>query len=226
MRRPLAERIVACRRCPRLRAHCREIARVKRAAYRDEPYWGKPVPSFGVRQPRLLIVGLAPGAHGANRTGRLFTGDASGDWLFRGLHRFGFASQPTSRRGGDGLRLRDTVITAAAHCAPPQNKPTRDELDACRRYLAEEIETYRRLRVVLVLGRIAHDAFCRAWEEAGRDPFPARPRFAHGADYVTEGGAVTLLCSYHPSRQNTQTGRLTREMFHCNIRRARRLLDG
>ncbi|MHC4137856.1 MAG: uracil-DNA glycosylase [Planctomycetota bacterium] len=195
---------------------------MKRRAYREETYWGKPVPSFGVRSPRLLVVGLAPGAHGANRTGRIFTGDASGDWLYRALFRYGFANRAESVRAGDGLRLHDTVVTCAARCAPPGNKPTRSELAACRRFLVDEIRRYRRLRVAVVLGRIAHDAFGRAWVEAGRPAFDPRPAFAHGARHEVAG--LALLCSYHPSRQNTQTGRLTRAMFHAVFRRAQRLL--
>ncbi|MHC4973582.1 MAG: uracil-DNA glycosylase [Planctomycetota bacterium] len=218
-----AERIIACRRCPRLRAHCREVARTKRRAYREETYWGKPVPSFGVKSPRLLVVGLAPGAHGANRTGRIFTGDGSGDWLYRALHRYGFANQAESVRANDGLRLKDTVVTCAARCAPPQNKPTSDELTLCRPFLVDEIRRFRRLEVAIVLGRIAHDAFLRAWSDAGRTPFEKKPAFGHGARHPTPG--PTLLCSYHPSRQNTQTGRLTRAMFHAVFRRARGLLD-
>jgi len=224
-RRPLAERIIACRRCPRLRAHCKEVARKKRRAYRDETYWGKPVPSFGAKNPRLLVVGLAPGAHGANRTGRVFTGDASGDWLYRALFEHGFANRAESVRADDGLRLKDTVISAAARCAPPDNKPARAELDACRPYLVEELQEYRRVNVVIVLGRIAHDAFLKAWKEAGKQPPPKKPAFAHGAEHALPGG-VTLLCSYHPSRQNTQTGRLTRPMFHKVFRRARSPLGG
>ena len=218
-----AERIIACRRCPRLRAHGREIARVKRRAYREETYWGKPVPSFGVRSPRLLVVGLAPGAHGANRTGRIFTGDSSGDWLYRALHTCGFANRAESVRAGDGLRLEDTVVTSAARCAPPQNRLTRDELTACRPYLVDEIRRFRRLRVAIVLGHIAHAAFGRAWVEAGRPAFDPRPAFAHGARHEVAG--FVLLCSYHPTRQNTQTRRLTRAMFHAVFRRAQRLLQ-
>ncbi|MHC4818059.1 MAG: uracil-DNA glycosylase [Planctomycetota bacterium] len=218
-----AERIIACRRCPRLRAHCKEVARVKRRAYREETYWGQPVPSFGVKSPRLLVVGLAPGAHGANRTGRIFTGDASGDWLYRALHEHGFANRAESVRAGDGLRLHDTVVTCAARCAPPQNKPTPKELTTCRPYLVDEIRRYRKLRVAIVLGRIAHDAFGRAWIEAGRPPFAKKPAFAHGARHAGEG--LDLICSYHPSRQNTQTGRLTRAMFFRVFRHARLLLD-
>jgi uracil-DNA glycosylase family 4 len=202
-------------------AHCRKIAREKRRAYRDWDYWGKPVPPFGVAQPRLLVVGLAPGAHGANRTGRMFTGDASGDWLYRAMHGAGFASQPTSERQGDGLRLIDARVTAAARCAPPDNKPTPRELANCRPFLAEEIAACRRLRVVVALGRIGMDAFLRAWAEAGRPAFP-KPPFGHGAEAACDG--VTLLVSYHPSRQNTQTGKLTRAMLDRVFRRARKIL--
>jgi len=220
----LRERIVSCARCPRLRAHCAQVAREKRRAYRDETYWGRPVPSFGVRSPRLLVVGLAPGAHGANRTGRIFTGDASGDWLYRALFTHGFANQPESVARGDGLRLKETLVTCAARCAPPGNRPSPEELRRCRPFLVEEIAASPRLRVVVALGRIACDAVVRAWGEAGRPPFAPRPAFAHGAAF--EAGGVTLLCSYHPSRQNTQTGRLTRPMFHGVFRRARRILHG
>lgn len=219
----LAARVVACRRCPRLIAHCTKVAREKRRAYRDETYWGKPVPPFGAAQPRLLVVGLAPGAHGANRTGRIFTGDASGDWLYRAMHAAGFANQPTSERKGDGLKLLDARVTAAARCAPPDNKPTPLELANCRPYLVEELRACRKLRVVIALGRIALDAILRSWPGAGRPPFPERPCFAHGAE--TSAGGVTLLVSYHPSRQNTQTGKLTRPMFHGVFRRARRILS-
>ncbi len=219
--RTLAERIVACRRCPRLVAHCRKVAREKRRAFLDWDYWGKPVPHFGVAQPRLLVVGLAPGAHGSNRTGRMFTGDASGDWLYRAMHEAGFASQPTSVRRGDGLRLIDARVTAAARCAPPGNKPTPRELLNCRPYLAEELKECRRLRVVVALGRIALDAVLKAW---GGAPFSPKPPFSHGAEAVS--GDVTLLVSYHPSRQNTQTGKLTRAMLHRVFWRARMILSG
>jgi len=220
----LTARIVACRRCPRLIRHCRRVARVKRRAYADWDYWGRPVPPFGVARPRLLVVGLAPGAHGANRTGRIFTGDASGDWLYRGLHDAGFANQPTSAHRRDGLKLRDTRVTCAARCAPPDNRPTVRELARCRPFLVEELRGARRLEVVVALGRIALDAVVRAWPEAGRAPFPRRPAFRHGAEYRDADG-VTLLVSYHPSRQNTQTGRLTRPMFDRVFRRARKILS-
>ncbi len=220
----LAERIIACRRCPRLVEHCRKVAREKRRAYLDWEYWGKPVPHFGVAQPRLLVVGLAPGAHGSNRTGRMFTGDASGDWLYPAMHAAGFASQPTSVRRGDGLRLIDARVTAAARCAPPDNKPTREELANCRPYLVEELRDCRKLRVVVALGRIAMDAVVKAWAEAGRTPFSPKPLFLHGGEAVS--GEVTLLVSYHPSRQNTQTGKLTRRMLHGVFHRARMILSG
>lgn len=221
----LAARIAACTKCPRLVAHCREVARVKRRAYRDETYWGKPIPPFGAASPRLLVVGLAPGAHGANRTGRIFTGDSSGDWLFAAMHAHGFANRPESVRKGDGLALSGARVTCAVRCAPPDNKPAPAEADACRPYLVEELAAYRRVAVVLVLGRFAFDQFLRAWAAAGRPPFAPRPAFAHGAESRTEEGRVTLLCSYHPSRQNTQTGRLTRAMFHRPFARARKLLE-
>jgi uracil-DNA glycosylase family 4 len=219
----LRDRIVACRRCPRLVAHCAKVAREKRRAYLDWDYWGKPVPPFGVAQPRLLVVGLAPAAHGGNRTGRMFTGDSSGDWLYRAMHGAGFASQPTSERRGDGLRLIDARVTAAARCAPPDNKPTPLELSNCRPYLVEEIRACRRLRVVVALGRIGMDAFLRAWKEAGRPPF-RKPAFGHGAEALCDG--VTLIVSYHPSRQNTQTKRLTRPMLDRVFLRARKILAG
>lgn len=223
---PLADRITACRKCPRLVAHTREVARVKRRAYQDEIYWGRPVPPFGVASPRLLVVGLAPGAHGANRTGRIFTGDSSGDWLFAALHAHGFANRAESVRKDDGLRLLDARVTCPVRCAPPDNKPTRAEADACRPYLVEELAAYRKLAVVLVLGRFGFDEFRRAWTAAGGAAFAGRPAFAHGAEFRTADGRVTLVCSYHPSRQNTQTGRLTRAMFHRPFARARALLEG
>ena len=219
----LQEEVVGCRKCPRLVAHRERVAREKVRRYRDEEYWGKPIPSFGNRTARVLIVGLAPAAHGGNRTGRIFTGDRSGDFLYRALHRAGFANQPWSRHREDGLKLRDCYITAAARCAPPDNKPTPQELATCQPYLVEEIRLLRRARVIVALGRIAFEAFLKAWVQAGRPvPFP-RPRFAHGA--VTElPGGVRLIASYHPSQQNTQTGRLTAPMFHRIFARARQAL--
>jgi uracil-DNA glycosylase family 4 len=224
--RPLAERIVACRRCPRLVQHCRTVARVKRRAYRDETYWAKPVPSFGDPRPRLLVVGLAPGAHGANRTGRVFTGDESGRWLWRELHAAGFASLPESRGPGDGLKLHEACVSSAVRCAPPANRPTPAERDECLRFLVEELRAYAELRVVIALGRFAFDAVLRAWTRAGRPAWDDRPRFAHGRELRTEDGSCTLIASYHPSRQNTRTGRLSRAMFRRPFARARVLLEG
>jgi uracil-DNA glycosylase family 4 len=201
------------------------VARVKRRAYRDEEYWGKPVPSFGAASPKLLVVGLAPGAHGANRTGRVFTGDSSGEWLYRELHETGFASRAESRSKGDGLVLHDAVVSCAVRCAPPANRPSGSEKDACRPFLVEELRLYPRLAVVIALGRIAFDALVKAWSEAGRPPWTERPTFGHGRETEAPGGSLTLIASYHPSRQNTQTKRLTRAMFHAPFARARAILD-
>lgn len=213
----LASTITACCRCPRLVAWREEVARVKRRAYRDETYWGRPVPGFGDPAARLLIVGLAPGAHGANRTGRMFTGDSSGDFLYAALHRAGFANQPVSRSRDDGLALRDAYITAACHCAPPDNKPTAEELAACRPFLAQEIALLPGIQVVVALGRIAFDAVLRIYDmnkpASSAKPGLVTPAFAHNAVVSLGPGRPTLIASYHPSRQNTQTGRLTGEMF-------------
>jgi uracil-DNA glycosylase family 4 len=216
--------VVACDRCPRLRAHCVAVALEKRRAFREETYWGRPVPGFGDRKARLVIVGLAPAAHGGNRTGRMFTGDSSGNWLYGALHARGFANQPDSTGRGDGLVLTDCYVTAAARCAPPDNKPTGDELSRCRPYLEAELALLPTARVVLVLGRIAHEAWLRAspwWTSL--EP-RERPAFAHGAEARLPNG-VALLSSYHPSRQNTQTGKLTKPMWEAVFRRARQLVD-
>ncbi len=211
----LQKQVVACTRCPRLVRHCRKIAREKRRMYRDWEYWGKPVPSFGDPEAELLILGLAPAAHGANRTGRMFTGDGSGDFLHRALHEAGFANQPTSVRRGDGLELRGCYITAALRCAPPGNKPRPEELRRCQPFLEAELKTLGRVRAVLALGRIAFDAYLKVL--AGRSRDAGRPRFsfrfAHGASFALPDGLPRLFASYHPSRQNTQTGRLTPEML-------------
>jgi uracil-DNA glycosylase family 4 len=216
--------IVACTRCPRLRAYCRRVAREKKRAFRDWDYWGKPVPGFGDPRARLLVVGLAPAAHGANRTGRMFTGDASGDWLYDALYRHGFASAPRAVSRDDGLTLRDCYIAAAARCAPPGNKPTSTELERCRPYLAAEVRLLSRVRVVVTLGRIAHDAWLKAagwWERlAPRE----RPPFAHRARAALPDGTV-VIASYHPSRQNTNTGKLTRAMWDAVFRTAREALE-
>lgn len=213
----LQSTITACCRCPRLVAWREEVARVKRRAYRDDDYWGKPVPGFGDPDARVLIVGLAPGAHGANRTGRMFTGDSSGDFLYAALHRAGFASQPTSRGRDDGLALHDAYISAACRCAPPDNKPTADELATCLPFLAQEIALLHNIRVVVALGRIAFDAVLRAYgvynPGFSKKPGLYTPAFAHNASATLGPGLPTLVASYHPSRQNTQTGRLTLGMF-------------
>lgn len=220
----LEQRITACTRCPRLVAYRGRIAREKRRAYAAETYWGRPVPAFGDPHARLVIVGLAPGAHGSNRTGRMFTGDASGDWLYGALYRFGFASQPVATSRTDGLTLRDCWITAAARCAPPGNKPTLSELAACRPYLTRELELLAQRRVVLALGRVGHDAYLLAAGWRARLQPARRPRFAHGVVTRLPDGTY-LVSSYHPSRQNTNTGKLTRAMWHAVFRRVQALLD-
>lgn len=215
---------MSCERCPRLVAHRRKVARQKKREFRDWDYWGRPVPAFGDPTARLLIVGLAPAAHGANRTGRMFTGDSSGDWLYEALHRYGFASSPVSRARNDGLTLSSCWITAAARCAPPDNKPTRRELDRCRPFLERELGLLGSVKVVLVLGRVAWEGWLRAsgWWDGLR---PAeRPPFAHGAEATLPDGRI-LLSSFHPSRQNTNTGKLTREMWYGIFERARRLVS-
>ncbi len=204
--------VVSCERCPRLREYSAEIARVKRKAYLHEEYWGRPIPGFGDPDAWLLIVGLAPGAHGANRTGRMFTGDRSGEWLYGELHRQGLASAPHSIHREDGLALKGAYIAAAARCAPPDNKPTALELGRCREYLIREMSALGRVRVRLVLGRVAFDAFGKARRELGLPELRPRPEFAHGASTpLPEGGF--LLSSYHPSQQNTSTGKLTTAMW-------------
>ncbi len=208
----VAARLIRCRLCPRLVAHRARVATERVARFRHEHYWGRPVPGFGDADARVLVVGLAPAAHGGNRTGRIFTGDESGNWLYGALHRAGFANQATSTHRGDGLALRDVWVTAAARCAPPANRPTPAELATCRRWLLAELTLLGRLRVVIVLGRIAHDAFLAAEAARGQTVPRPRPAFAHGAEHRLPSG-LTLLCSYHPSQQNTFTGRLTRGML-------------
>jgi uracil-DNA glycosylase len=216
--------VIGCNRCPRLREHCLAVAREKKREFREWIYWGRPVPGFGDPAASLLIVGLAPAAHGANRTGRMFTGDSSGNWLYGALHRYGFASQPTSVSRDDGLTLTDCYITASARCAPPDNKPSREELASCRGFLERELALLTSVRVVLALGRVACESWLRAagWWAALRPT--GRPAFAHGAEAILPDGRI-LLCSYHPSRQNTNTGKLTREMWYGVFGRARKLVD-
>ncbi len=220
----LNARIVACRKCPRLVRYREEVARTKVARFKSWTYWGRPVPGFGDPRARLLIVGLAPAAHGGNRTGRVFTGDRSGDWLFRALHRAGFANQATSVSAEDGLRLRDAYIVAAVRCAPPQNRPTPAEFQRCASYLEEDLRLLTRLQVVVVLGQVAMDRFLRAWQAAGHDVPRPRPRFAHGRMYALDG--VLLIASYHPSQRNTQTGLLKEPMFDAIFQAAVRRLRG
>jgi uracil-DNA glycosylase family 4 len=220
--------IASCERCPRLREYCRSIARVRKRAFRHEVYWGKPVPGFGDPAARLLLVGLAPAAHGANRTGRVFTGDgvgASGDFLMSALHRTGFANIPTSQHVDDGLRLRDAYILAAVRCAPPQNKPTPEEIARCQDHLDAEVALLPNVRIVVALGKIAHDAWLQRLKRLGVAASP-RPQFAHGsiARFAAPGVPI-LMGTYHPSRQNTNTGKLTPSMMVEVFTSARRLLD-
>ena len=217
---------MACKRCPRLIAHCREIARVKRRAFADWEYWGKPVPSFGDPAARLAIIGLAPAAHGANRTGRMFTGDRSGDFLYRALWESGFASQPESRSMDDGLRLTDVRVLAAGHCAPPDNKPTPEELRNCRPWLERELALLTRVRVVVVLGRIAFDTYLGVMKAQGKIARRSDFEFGHGRVHELGEGLPVLICSYHPSQQNTSTGRLTLGMLTEVFEKARQVLDG
>jgi uracil-DNA glycosylase family 4 len=217
--------IVACDDCARLRRYCARVAAEKKAAHRDDTYWGRPVPGFGDPDARLLLVGLAPAAHGANRTGRVFTGDGSGDFLMRALHAVGFASIPTARRADDGLALRDAYILSAVRCAPPANKPTPVEIARCRRHLTAEIAALPRLAVVVALGKIGHDAYLAYLREArGVAPRP-RPVFGHGSEAELGPGLPLLLGSYHPSRQNTNTGKLTPPMLEAIFRRARDMIE-
>ena len=207
----LNARVVACRRCPRLVRYRGRVAAGKVARFRDWTYWGRPLPGFGDPEAWLLVVGLAPAAHGGNRTGRMFTGDRSGDWLFRALHRAGLASQPTSRSRDDGLRLRGVYITAAVRCAPPDNRPTRAEFARCQTYLDAELRLLGKLEVVVTLGHTAMDRFLRAWADAGHPVPKPKPVFAHAVAH--DLGDVVLVASYHPSQRNTQTGLLTEAML-------------
>src|SRR5580704_1173489 len=218
------QEVIRCQRCSRLRKYCEEIATSKRRSYRDWIYWAKPVPSFGDEKAHLLILGLAPGAHGSNRTGRPFTGDGSGDFLYPVLYEAGFASQPTSVSRGDGLQLRDCWISSVVRCAPPDNTPKRSELINCASHLDVEIKLLTNLRVVVCLGRIAFDGYLEHMERAGQCERKPRFKFSHGAEYALPGDRY-LIASYHPSLQNTNTGKLTRGMFFKVFERARVLAD-
>jgi uracil-DNA glycosylase family 4 len=220
----LQGRIIHCRRCPRLVAHREAAGAPPPPRHAGERYWARPLPGFGDPRARLLLIGLAPAAHGGNRTGRMFTGDRSGDWLFEALHRAGFASQPTSTARDDGLRLCDAYVTATIRCAPPLNKPAPAEVARCEPYLLEELRLLAHVRVVVGLGRIGWQAYLRARRRLGLPRPMHPPRFGHGAATRFEDG-VTLLASYHPSQQNTFTGRLTRPMLRRVFRQARRLLE-
>ncbi len=209
---PLPEALARCRRCPRLVHHRQETGRVKRRAYRDETYWARPVPGFGDPGARLVLLGLAPGAHGSNRTGRMFTGDASGDFLYPALHRAGLSDGPRSRARGDGLRLRGVWITAAARCVPPGNRPTRQELTHCRSWLEHDLGGLPELRAVLALGAVAHDSYLELLKARGHRLVKSRSAFRHGAVHHPPGG-LPLVDAYHVSYQNTNTGRLTEAMF-------------
>jgi len=217
----LNREIVACELCPRLRTYDREVARVKRRAYLDWDYWGKPVPGFGDPQARVLLIGLAPGAHGANRTGRMFTGDRSGDFLYRALHETGFASQGESSSREDGLELQGAYVAAAGRCAPPENKPLPDELARCRPYLEREIDLLKQVRVVVVLGGIALRTYLGILRDRGVIQSMAAFPFGHNLVYHLGPGAPALITSYHPSQQNTSTGKLTAEMLRQVFERAK-----
>ncbi len=213
----LAQDVIACRQCPRLVSWREQVAREKRAMFRDDEYWGRALPGFGDPQARLLVVGLAPAAHGANRTGRIFTGDRSGDWLYRALYRAGFANQPTSTHRDDGLQLTDAYITSPVRCAPPANKPTPQERDTCAPFLDRELALLPRVRVVVALGAFAASMF------AARHGLSPRPKFGHGAEWDL-GDGRTLICCFHPSQQNTFTGRLTEPMLDAVFTRARDII--
>ena len=221
----LNQQIIACTRCPRLVEYRAEVGRIKRRAYQDWDYWARPVPGFGDPRARLLIIGLAPGAHGANRTGRMFTGDSSGDFLYRALFETGFASRPTSVSRDDGLKLPDAYIGAAVRCAPPDNKPSVEEIRSCRSYLEQELAMLKRLRVIVALGRLAFDVYLSILRSQGKIARRSGFVFAHGAEYTTGPRQPPLICSYHPSQQNTFTGKLTQAMLRAVFLKARRRIE-
>ena len=219
----LEREIVECRRCPRLVEWRERVAREKVRRYKKENYWGRPVPSFGTPDSGLIVIGLAPAAHGGNRTGRIFTGDRSGGWLYEALHTFGFANQPVSMSVDDGMQLRDCLITAVARCAPPNNKLLPEEVDNCRGYLAQELRLANKKKVVVALGQVAFRCFLKIWREGAEFPAGVKFEFRHGGEWDI-GRGLAFIASYHPSQQNTQTGKLTRPMFHSIFQRARELL--
>ena len=221
----LNKTIADCTRCPRLTTYRREVAREKVKRFKDWDYWGRPIPGFGDPKAKLYVLGLAPAAHGGNRTGRVFTGDRSGDWLYEALHAFGFANQPESLHRDDGLTLHNCYVAAAVRCAPPANKPTKEEFETCRPFVVQELEALRRMQVVVALGKIAFDEYFRTCQTMGKEVPSPRPKFSHGVEYLLPWG-VTLLGSYHPSQQNTFTGTLTRPMFHAVFRRAKKIIAG
>lgn len=219
----LQQKVIDCERCWRLVKWRRRVATEKVARFCEWKYWGKPVPSFGDPNARLLIVGLAPAAHGGNRTGRMFTGDRSGDWLYRALHKFGFANQPASESLDDGLKLADCYITASARCAPPQNKLLPGELQNCRQFLLKELELLKNVNVMIALGRVAFDTVFESFNQLGWTKLTKRPPFIHGAEYALNDKG-TLIASFHPSQQNTFTGKLTEKMLDAVFKKARLLL--
>jgi uracil-DNA glycosylase len=218
----LEQEIINCRRCPRLVEWREKAAREKVRRFKTQEYWGRPVPAFGGIDAKLMILGLAPAAHGGNRTGRMFTGDRSGEWLYDALHQFGFANQAASISCDDGLLLQQCLVTAALRCAPPDNKPLPEEMNNCREYLVRELRLAGQKKAIVVLGRIACRAFLRARQEMGEQP--VKMEFRHGDEWLLPEG-VSLIFSYHPSQQNTQTGKLTRSMFYDIFRRARQIAD-
>lgn len=219
----IRRQIIVCQRCPRLRAYCARVAKDKRSAYRDEQYWGRPVPSFGDRRAKVLVLGLAPGAHGANRTGRMFTGDRSGDFLMRAMFEAGFSNIPESSSLKDGLKLQGAYISAVIHCAPPENKPNLREISACSSYLEDELDALPHIQVVVALGKIAFDTYWRAIAGPLSTPRP-RPHFNHGLLFMSDT-LPALLTSYHPSQQNTNTGKLTLQMLTEVLTTAKKIVN-
>lgn len=219
----IRRQVIGCQQCARLRAYCARVAKDKRAAFRDDDYWGRPVPSFGDRRARVMVLGLAPAAHGANRTGRMFTGDRSGDFLLHAMHAQGFANLPTSIHVKDGLKLKDACITAVVRCAPPENKPRPKEIANCQPFLEAEVKSLGQLRVIVALGKVAFDAYWKLVAAQGVAPRP-RPRFAHGFVFRVDD-VPALVASYHPSQQNTNTGRLTSHMLSNVFAKAKQLAE-